>query len=924
MLEETGSFGAWVRQRRRALDITQAELAQRVGCATITIRKIEHDERRPSTQMAKLLAERLAIPPEERDAFVRLARGEFVSFPVTSSYRPRVPAFLRAPAGEAEAKESLFVAREEQLAQLDGWLQEALDGNGRIGFVTGEAGSGKTSLLAEFARRAQEQYESPVAARGTCNAFSGAGDPYLPFRQALTMLAGDVESEWASGAISREWAVRLWHLAPYVLQTLLTEGQILIDTLIPGPILARIAASHENSPTNWREMLRHIRQDRVRRAKVEQRQLFEQSYDLLHRLATRKPLLLLLDDLQWADTGTLNLLFHLGRRLPGSRILVVGAYRPSDVALGQSDVDVRQSQHHPLEAIVHELKRHYGEIELNLSRFMPDEGRAFVEALLDSEPNQLDDEFRQALFWRTKGHPLFTVELLRALKEQGDLVQDESGRWLATSSLSWNALPARIEAVVAQRIGRLSEALRGILTVASVEGEIFTAQVVAQALHMDERQLLHVLSQELESRHRLVRERDEIEIGDQFVTRYQFRHALFQQYLYESLSAGERRLLHRDIARALQTLYEEQQASVVVELAHHFRHAGQRQEAFEYARLAADRSEAMYAFDEAIEYVRVALSLIRPGERRETRSALLEQLADLHVSLGQNSRAISIYQEAIDLRRGLPDEQAMTLVRLHRKIGTAVVHMTWFADRQEYETLARTHLEEGLELAESHPPHEETIRLLTTLAEETWYARVHPDWGLAERYASAAIEMAEELDELVELSAAQNTLAMVYGARGLFRKRLALSLQRLELSRDPRFEDTREQASILLETGQAMTMVGEFAEAIPYLEQAESVSRQIWALDLLFFAIRYQAVCHYRMDKWDDVLRLESKWRALEQQYVNFEERVGPTCFFLALVAAVHALRGETDEASRLRDKSVAVMEANDGPKDGWGRENYY
>lgn len=924
MLEESVSFGDWVRQRRRQLDITQAELARRIGCATITVRKIEQDERRPSPQMAELLAENLAILQKEREAFLLRARGKFVSL-LDSAHPPtHQPAFLDWSAEKTADEEPLFVAREVELDQLNGWLEEAIQGNGRVGFVTGEAGRGKTSLLAEFARRAQKHHKSLVVANGLCNAFSGAGDPYLPFRQVMGMLAGDVEADWAGGTISQERAVRLWRLAPFTLKTLLTDEQVLIDTFIPSAILARISATHQDSPTDWREALDRIQRDRSRRLNLEQRQLFEQFYELLHRLAARQPLLLLLDDLQWADSATVNLFFHLGRRLPGSRILIVGAYRPSEVALGRLDIDVSENQRHPLEAIVHELKRHYGEIELDLSRFMPDEGQAFVDALLDSEPNQLDADFRQALFWRTKGHPLFTVELLRTLQEQGDLVPDENGHWQAASSLSWGALPARVEAVIAQRIGRLSDDLRQVLRIASVEGETFTAQVVAQALHMEERSLLHALSQELDNRHRLVRERDEIEIGDQFLTHYQFRHALFQQYLYNSLSAAERRLLHGDIARALETLYGDEPGLVVVQLAYHFRHAGERRKALDYARQAAVRAETMYAFDEAIEYVNIALTQIRPGEQPEMRLALLEKLADLHVLLGQHPHAVAIYQEAVGLRRGLPDEDPMTLVLLHRKIGAAVVHMTWFADRQQYEALARNHLDAGLKLVEGQPPHEETIRLLTTLAEEAWYARVHPNWELAEQYANAAIDMAEDLDALVELSAALNTLAAVYGARGLFRERLELSLRRLELSRDPRFEDTREQASILLQTGRAMTMVGEFTRAMSYLQQAETLSRQIQALDLLFYTLRYQAVCYYRMDKWDEVLNIESQWRVLEQQYTNFEERVGPTCFFIALVATIHALRGEMDESLRLRQKSVEVMIANDGPVDGWGRDNHY
>ncbi len=920
--ENFSSLGNWVRERRRRLNLTQADLARKVGCAAITIRKIEQDERRPSNQIAKLLLEHLLIHPEERDAFLRLAKGEFVQIPAGVARPPRPPAFLDA--SEPEVQNRLFVAREAELRQLEAWLQDALQGAGRIGFVTGEAGHGKTSLLAEFARHAQKEHESLIVAGGLCSAFSGTGDPYLPFRQMVSLMVGDVEARWAGGTIPREQAVRLWHQAPFALQTLLADGQVLIDTLIPASLLARTAASHPNSPPDWREILKGVQQELRKRRDGEQRQLFEQFYDFLHRLAARRPLLLLLDDLQWADGATINLLFHLGRQLAGSRILILGAYRPSEIAIGRLEEEAGAGHRHPLEGVVQELKRYHGEIEINLSRFVPDEGQAFVDALINSEPNRLDERFRRALFWRTKGHPLFTVELLRALQEQGDLVRDESGRWQAIPSLSWDALPARVEAVIAQRIGRLDDDLRQLLRIASVEGEQFTAQVVALARQTDERSVVSVLSQKLANLHQLVRERDEFEVDGRFLARYQFQHALFQQYLYNSLSASERRLLHADIARALESLYGEEQEAIVVQLAYHYRLAGDRTKALDYARQAAGRAAAMYAFEEAVEAVSTALTLIQPGQQWEIRLALLEQLADLYVQLGLRTQAVPVYQEAIGLLSSLSESSRETHIRLHRKIGAAVTHMTWYTDRHEHQELARRHLEAGLALVEGQPASEESVRLLTALAENAWIGRGQPDWDKAENHARAATEMAEKIDAPVELSRALNTLAAVYSARGLLRERLEISLRRLELSRDPRFEDSREQADIYLQTGRAMTMVGEYGRAMPYFQQAEAISLKIQALDILFFALRYQAVCHFRLDNWDAVLLAEAHWHSLAQKYANFEERAGPTCFFFALVSAVQALRGNADEARRLREESRTVMIANDGPVEGWGRDNHY
>ena len=137
---------------------------------------------------------------------------------------------------------------------------------------------------------------------------------------------------------------------------------------------------------------------------------------MLRALSKDRTLIVILDDLHWADSASLNLLFHLSRALMDCRVLIIGTYRPDDVALGRGD------ERHPLEPILNELKRYGGDIVIDLSEARTHEGRAFVDALIDAEPNQLNEAFRAELFTRTGGHPLFTVEMLRNLKERGDLV----------------------------------------------------------------------------------------------------------------------------------------------------------------------------------------------------------------------------------------------------------------------------------------------------------------------------------------------------------------------------------------------------------------------------------------------------------------------------------------------------------------------
>lgn len=504
----------------------------------------------------------------------------------------------------------VFVARERELANLEQSMETAMDGDGQIVFIAGEAGRGKTALLDEFARRAQDQHPELVVAKGNCNAFSGIGDPYLPFRDIMGMLTGDIESRWAAGTITRQQGRRLLNLLPFALKALLEEGPDLIDVLVPGGALLKCIEPQRTWSSPEEQQLRELVERKSGRpADLEQRQIFEECTKVFHFLSSQSPLLLVLDDLQWADGASVNLLFHLGRRLAGRRILIVGAYRPSEVSFGRSPFETAPAQQ-LLEPVINEFRLIFGDIQIDLGQFPLVEGRAFVDALLDSEPNTLGEDFRSKLFWRTKGHALFTSELLGDMQERGDLLRDEEGGWTEGPLLDWEKLPARVEAVIEGRVGRLEEDLREILNVASVEGEEFTAEVVARVSGLNERKVIRQLSSELDRQYRLVLAQGRRRLSAQHLSVYRFRHSLFQEYLYQNMDEIERSILHEEMANELERLYEGQTDVVAPQLARHYLEAGIHEKAIGYLLQGGNKAIRLSAHQEAIGHLRKGLELI--------------------------------------------------------------------------------------------------------------------------------------------------------------------------------------------------------------------------------------------------------------------------------------------------------------------------
>jgi len=558
--------------------------------------------------------------------------------------------------------ENIFVGRDLELQALQQFLERAAAGKTQIAFVAGEAGAGKSALVAEFVRRAQAADQKIVAAIGECNAQTGAGDAYLPFRQVLTVLTGAQDEKETGNAVNAANAARLKEFVHISAQTLLDVGPDLVGIFVPGATLfAKLvtrAATNTKLASKLAERMGKSGKDAASAApdpNLNQEKIFQQYAAVMQALSREHTLVLILDDLQWADGASLNLLFYLARQLKESRVLLLGTYRPDDVALG------RGGERHPLEPILNELKRYYGEITVDLGAAQATEGRAFVNALVDAEPNRLDKTFRNELFARTEGNPLFTVELLRTLQERGNLIQDADGKWVASATLNWEELPARVEGVIQERIARLDDNLRETLNIGSVIGYEFAAQVIARVQQVQERELLKNLTRELEKRYRLVLEQGEIKVGKQFLTRYRFIHALFQQFLYSELGGGERRVMHGEVAEALEQLYAEHTDEIVVELARHYQEAGDDEKGATYLLRAGDAAKRAFANLEARAfYIRALEALARLSDTADIRRRRVDTLLKLvAVALRSDGPDVNLarLKEAESLLQALPSAE---------------------------------------------------------------------------------------------------------------------------------------------------------------------------------------------------------------------------------------------------------------------------
>ena len=871
----------------------------------------------------RLLAEELAAEPspETVQVYEQIRDGQL---PARPAPRPEIeepplplPGFVTGRAPPAAAR-PVFVARDSELARLEGWLASALDGHGQVAFVVGGPGRGKTVLLHEFARRALDAHPDLLLAMGTCNAYSGVGDPYLPFRGVLAMLTGDAEGPWAAGTLGADQARRMWDALPEVVPVLARRGSGLVGTLLPGRELLARARAAAPAKAEWLPPLQRLADPRTNPpGGLEQSHLFEQYANVLIELSAQHPVLLVLDDLQWIDLASTGLLFHLGRRVKRGRILLTGAYRPHEVALG------RDGQRHPLEPVLAELRARFGDAWLDLTAADEADGRTFVDRFVDSEPNALDERFRGTLFGRTRGHPLFTVELLRAMQQRGDLARDEAGRWATGERLEWGTLPARAEAAIAERIARLPEELCQVLAVASVEGEEFTAQAVALVQGLDELRLLRTLRGELAGRHRLVRELGERTVDGRSLSRYRFAHFLFQQHLYQGLGEGERRLLHRRVGEALEELYAGHVEEVAVQLARHF--AGDPERERRYARLAGERAAAQFANEEAVRYLSRALELTPKGDastccelllarekvhdllgRRDAQQHDLAEMEALAGTIGVEQQAEVARRRAIGAYHcgDYPAAVAAARVTVQRAQEAGCLdlqawgQLLWGGslDRQGDSGGAIRHMQEGLALARAGGLRGLEARALVAVSS------AEPDLVQALSYNEEALRLAQEAGDREVAWYALYNVSSLCRQLGELEKVAAGYEQCLRLARErgePQLEQSAFEALGLYCLG-----LGDYGRARGHFRQSLRIAEEIGDRYLIATSLCFCAEASHHLEELVDAQVYAQRALSLAREIAT----PGPEGYALNTLGRLYGDQGNSTASRDCYDQALRVL----------------
>ncbi|MCS6940413.1 MAG: tetratricopeptide repeat protein, partial [Roseiflexus sp.] len=779
-------------------------------------------------------------------------------------------------AGERESSEMtlLFqgaamtplVNREYELAWLRDRLDTALAGTGQAARLVGEAGVGKSRLLAALVEMAHERGMRIVSSASLSYTSS---IPYAAWGELLKSLCGMVAGE-SNEVRAEKIAAHLSALGPGMDEWLPLLGD-LVRLDIPDNRLTR------GLDPQLRQELR-----------------FELLERLLLHAATQSPLLVVFEDLHWADPVSLELWRRVVPAIRDYPILLLGAHRPTS-ALSDDD-----------QAAVLEVRE------------LPADDSDRLVTILAGDV-ELPETLRRQIAARAAGNPLFLAELLRAVLAQSN----------QTLLNSIDNLPDSLNGLLLARIDRLDEHARNVLRVASVIGQRIPFGVLQAIQNVDRiallRQLTHLDEQEITMLERLEPERV-----------HMFRHALLQEVAYQSMLYARRRDLHGRIGEYLEQRYADDLDDYYGLLAHHYRLSNRRDKAIHYLLKAGHAARAVFANEEALQYYSWALEALAGDEHDPRGWETHLAIADVEATLGRYDRALDhiarvlgspgispdVAQQAYHRRGAVLEkqgmyaaalealEQAMGVVRAHPAEVSPLAAARICADialvrrrRGEYD-LALAACEEGLAMLrrDHRSPEDEQIEARLH-AESGSVLTLRGEYARAREFFERSLKAREAIDDLPGMIASHNNIGYLWQLqnnhqRALEHYRLAETLAR---KIGLRYAITYALGNIAY----SLTVLGQYAEAEAHCREALELSRQLRAQLETAQLLNTLGIIHYRRGDY-------AQAHQAYEEALNLHRTLGSTdqeANALVHLAQTYSAQGDHARAAELARQALATAE---------------
>ena len=702
-----------------------------------------------------------------------------------------------------------FVGRVDELRFLVRLLEDAEKGKPAVVAVSGEAGVGKSTLLKQLEPEVRLRNGSLVL--GRCHE-ADVQPPYAPWAEIITAIR----------RISGE-PQKAWRELPSIVPSLAQDGQV--------------------APTGGSRYV-----------------LLEEIAEYIRRAAEARPLLIVLDDVQWADSASWDMLEYLLPQLENERLLICMTIRAEE--LEDEGLERRRR-----------LSRSERFRELTLSRLTREEMKQWIEAAFHRQ--DVGRELLAFLYRHTEGNALFIVQLLRTLVDEGAIwYTGKRWEWRPVSQLR---LPVGVSDLISRRLSRLSPRSHDILVTAALIGREFDIDLAIEAGAGSEDELLDAVDEAIKAS---VLHQSGQRGGD----RYAFSHIKLAEVLRESVNPRRLRKIHERLAEAM----ERRTPDALAEIATHYDRGANTEKAYVYALRAADRAKGVYAHQEEQEFLNIA----------ERNAGSPAQLADVRVRLAEIADATGRYNEA--------EELCDLAIEWYSSQGDRGRALSLRRKRERLRGLlgqpAQKTLEACLALdreAQELGLMQERVALLA-LASQT-HKRLG-DGAAAERLARECAAMAEQLGDPALLGDSLNRLAIAIEQE---HPQQATEIYRRALGIYERIKDQRGQARCHNNMGIACSLESRWDDARRELNSAMQLARSAGAPDLLGLAALNLGVMHLKLGEYDTARELFGEALATFAGLKNSERQL----YALYNLAHLDRERGEHESAAELYDVALSLVQ---------------
>jgi predicted ATPase len=777
-----------------------------------------------------------------------------------------------------------LVGRDQEMSLLRDRLENARQGQGSLISVVGEAGVGKSRLVAEAIETARSLGLRVL--EGHTPSY-GERIPYTPWSELLREHVGwtsDTTVEQRTGRLKRHLAglqdnQAEW--APVVAEAL---GLSLPDT----PMTAGLAP-------------------RFRRQRF-----FDLTLQMVQQAADENPLLIVLEDLHWAGPLAEELLTYLGRNIAQSSVTILGTYRPVDGAL-------------PGEELPHHRS-------IPLAALPIERCQDMVVALTGCQ--ELDPILAGLIWERAQGNPLYVKEIVQVLQEQGALVQDNGSlRLLGDPETAALEIPPTIQEVILSRIDHLREGPRSVLRVAAVIDQEFLFPVLVGVFPFGDAEPV-------------LRQRTERLCQAEMLTpmdadQYAFRHALTREVAYGSILHTRRRVLHEQVGKYYEQHFGDRLEQHYGFLAHHFRHSANQSKALEYTLRAGRQAAHSYANEAAAAYFRQALEIATsdPGllSPRETIQIHRER-GDVLSQAGRFAEALECYEQALRKGAGVLDDIAIAqfhrlccyvhercgryeeslnaLQRAHRvllrhsrgmsslEMAHVLASMSGIYMRTSVFEKAATLGQEALVIAQKTSPGRERSSLLGRIHMQQGNAcAMVGQYGEAQHCFERALRFREQAGERPEIASTYNNLGYLWFLQDEYEKAIESYRRCLEVARQ--VGDPYIAAYAANNLGSAWNDLGDYDLATEYCRESLAVRERIGDQYGMASCWDTMGLVHTARGEYEQAIELHRRSLGLKRKMgETFQEANS-----LVNLSLTHLAKGETNQALSLADSALGILE---------------